>query len=365
MQSSKPIPKEQVEDFMSTTTQSYVDGKIVQTITDGDITHSPSSNIIFDTLASKLDISAYNDRFKGKYSTLSALQLAHTTSNDGDYAIVDAGSGIDALEYIWDTNEGWVKGNSTGATTTDALPEGSTNLYFQTARVLATILTGISFITGGAIVSTDTVLQAFGKIQKQINDLSNVFVPLTRTLTINGTTQNLSANRTFSIPSGGEKAIYSSYPSLGLTSLNTWRTWSRSSSMIGIDSNQLIGTGSSPTITGTTAYADTNYFLVKDCLTLSKMTFSVRENMSSNVTVELFLKSFDLVSGVGRGDETNGQLLIQEVINLGNLGNNFIKDNFTITPHTLNANTALYFFYRITSATGVNIQGVHLKLNFT
>jgi len=54
--------------------------------------------------------------------------------------------------------------------TTDSLAEGVTNFYFTAARVLATVLTGISFATGGAIVSTDTVLQAFGKIQKQITD---------------------------------------------------------------------------------------------------------------------------------------------------------------------------------------------------
>lgn len=150
-----------------------------------------------DALALKLNIADYNDRFKGKYTSLVNLQAAHPTSNDGDYAIVDAGSGTDALEYIWDANEGWVKGNSPGAATTDALPEGSSNLYFTAARVLATVLSGISFATGGAIVSTDTVLQAFGKIQKQINDLSSVFVPLTRTLTINGTTADLSADRTF------------------------------------------------------------------------------------------------------------------------------------------------------------------------
>ncbi len=59
--------------------------------------------------------------------------------------------------------------------TTDALAEGATNLYFTVARVLATVLTGISFATGGAIVSTDTVLQAFGKIQKQINDLGSTY----------------------------------------------------------------------------------------------------------------------------------------------------------------------------------------------
>jgi hypothetical protein len=128
-----------------------------------------------DFLALKLNVTDYNDRFKGKYTSLANLQTAHPTSNDGDYAIVDTGSGTDALEYIWDSNEGWIKGNSPGAATTDALPEGSSNLYFQTARVLATVLTGISFVTGGVIVSTDTVLQAFGKIQKQINDLSTVY----------------------------------------------------------------------------------------------------------------------------------------------------------------------------------------------
>jgi len=58
-----------------------------------------------------------------------------------------------------------------GPANTDTLTEGSTNLYFTTARVLATLLTGISFATGGAIVSTDTVLVAFGKIQKQITDI--------------------------------------------------------------------------------------------------------------------------------------------------------------------------------------------------
>jgi hypothetical protein len=124
-----------------------------------------------DALNLKLNISDYNDRFKGKYTSLANLQSAHPTSNDGDYAIVDAGSGVAAQEYIWDANEGWVLGTNVGATTTDALPEGSVNKYFTTARVLATVLSGISFVTGTAITATDTVLQAFGKIQKQINDI--------------------------------------------------------------------------------------------------------------------------------------------------------------------------------------------------
>ena len=54
-------------------------------------------------------------------------------------------------------------------TTTD-INEGS-NLYFTAARVLSTVLTGISFVTGTVVVSSDTVLVAFGKVQKQITDI--------------------------------------------------------------------------------------------------------------------------------------------------------------------------------------------------
>lgn len=51
----------------------------------------------------------------------------------------------------------------TGSSTTDLLPEGSTNLYFTEPRVLATPLTG--FVSSpGTINSSDTILQAFEKI---------------------------------------------------------------------------------------------------------------------------------------------------------------------------------------------------------
>jgi hypothetical protein len=53
---------------------------------------------------------------------------------------------------------------------TDAVTEGVTNLYFTTARVLETLLSGLSLATGGVIAATDSILIAFGKIQKQITD---------------------------------------------------------------------------------------------------------------------------------------------------------------------------------------------------
>lgn len=123
-------------------------------------------------LESKLDAADYNDRYKGKYTSLANLETDYPTANSGDYAQVDEGEGFNVVSYNWDQEEGWIVGSSSGsgANNTDELPEGSANLYFSTARVLATLLSGISFATGGAIVSTDSILVAFGKLQKQITD---------------------------------------------------------------------------------------------------------------------------------------------------------------------------------------------------
>ena len=92
-----------------------------------------------EALGSKLDASAYNEYFKGKYTSSGALTTAYPTATDGDYAIVDAGTGVDAKEWIWDNEAGWIVGGATGASTTDALPEGSTNLYWTVARFLANL----------------------------------------------------------------------------------------------------------------------------------------------------------------------------------------------------------------------------------
>ena len=53
---------------------------------------------------------------------------------------------------------------------TDAVPEGASNLYFTAARVLTTVLSGLSTATNAVITAADTVLTALGKLQKQISD---------------------------------------------------------------------------------------------------------------------------------------------------------------------------------------------------
>ncbi|WP_405118748.1 hypothetical protein [Pseudomonas leptonychotis] len=148
--------------------------------------------------------------WKGEYATLAALQAAHPTAVPGSSANVDAGVGDPVLRYIWDdSDDEWVAqagsadpitaaqvktlyesnpdtnaytdsektklagvaANATANPNTDSLNEGATNKWFTVARVLAAALTGLSVATGGSVVSTDTVLQAIGKLQKQVTDL--------------------------------------------------------------------------------------------------------------------------------------------------------------------------------------------------
>ena len=51
---------------------------------------------------------------------------------------------------------------------TSEIPENPSALYFTTARVRETVLTGLSLATNAVISATDTVLSAFGKLQAQI-----------------------------------------------------------------------------------------------------------------------------------------------------------------------------------------------------
>ena len=132
------------------------------------------AKLLNDALGLKLDASAYNNYYKGSYSSLGALQSAHPTSTSGCYALVDAGSGQDAQVYVWDAQDGWVLSSSSGSlANTDALAEGSTNLYFTETRVRDTDLAGLSLSVGTDITASDTVLTALGKLQKQSNDLSS------------------------------------------------------------------------------------------------------------------------------------------------------------------------------------------------
>ena len=69
----------------------------------------------------------------------------------------------------------------------------STNLYFTAARVLATVLAGLSTATNAVITATDTVLSALGKLQAQIS--ANV-IAIAGKLTASNNLSDLSNNAT-------------------------------------------------------------------------------------------------------------------------------------------------------------------------
>ena len=139
----------------------------------GDITGTLSDQTdLQDALDLKLDAADYNDRFLGLYASLFDLQAAHPTASAGDYAQVDLGIGTDVIVYAWDVNDAkWAAVGSSAIANTDALPEGSTNLYHTSQRVRDTPLTGFT-ASNAQITATDSVLQAAGKAQGQIDALA-------------------------------------------------------------------------------------------------------------------------------------------------------------------------------------------------
>lgn len=81
------------------------------------------------------------------------------------YIAIDTG-----YQYRWSGSAYIQLVSSPGST--DAVPEGTVNLYFTEGRVRAALLTGLSLVTNAAISATDSVLSAFGKLQKQLTDLA-------------------------------------------------------------------------------------------------------------------------------------------------------------------------------------------------
>lgn len=138
-------------------------------------------------IAGKLDTNAYTNYSKGKYTSLAQLQAAHPTGIYGEYAIVDAGTGQNAKQYIWDDNEGWVLSvDGVSISTTDQLTEGGANLYFTADRVRSVLLSGVVFTTNAAILATDSLLVALGKLQAQINTANTAIAGKEPTITASG-----------------------------------------------------------------------------------------------------------------------------------------------------------------------------------
>jgi len=101
-----------------------------------------SATTLQGNIDTKLDITDYNQHFKGVHLTKAALDAAHPTANAGDSAQVNEVGSTDVVNYSWDVEESiWVNNGTggSGAINTDYLLEGSTNLYWTVARFLANL----------------------------------------------------------------------------------------------------------------------------------------------------------------------------------------------------------------------------------
>ncbi|MDN5289016.1 MAG: hypothetical protein JWR38_5290 [Mucilaginibacter sp.] len=141
--------------------------------------------------------------YVGRYTSSADLQTAHPTGSDGQYATVDAGSGSDAVQYIWDSTDNiWVAGGAgdvasvngqTGEVLllSDDIGEGDTNKYFTAARAIASALTGLGLGDTSAVIAADNIVQAVGKLQAQINDLptESYTLPVATTSVLGGVKQ--------------------------------------------------------------------------------------------------------------------------------------------------------------------------------
>lgn len=102
-------------------------------------------------------------------STITGNQNVAFQDASGTLAFLSDLSAYEPVITAGTVNDYW-RGDKTFRTLDTSVVPENTNLYFTEQRVLDTLLTGL-VVTGGAIVDTDNVLEAFGKAQNQINGL--------------------------------------------------------------------------------------------------------------------------------------------------------------------------------------------------
>ena len=114
------------------------------------------------------------------YGRITGTRAATITGTAGRVTVAngDASAGLPTIDLATVTDVGggalqktafdaYGRKTGTSAATTTDLTEGS-NLYFTAARVLATVLAGLSTATSAVITAADTMLSALGKLQAQI-----------------------------------------------------------------------------------------------------------------------------------------------------------------------------------------------------
>ena len=196
---------------------------------------------------------------------------------------------------------------------TDAVAEGATNLYHTAARVLATALSGLSLATGSAITSSDSVLVAFGKLQKQITDLITTvsgkqptLVSGTNIKSVNGT--SLLGSGDLSIAGGG-----ADWGDIGGTLAD------QTDLQAALDAKAFVAGLPSRTVTasGSVTPADAGHWLI--CNSATPITLTIGAEATATWAVSGILPMFHILQ-IGAGAVT------------------VTGDGFSVTTHALDSN---------------------------
>lgn len=188
---------------------------------------------------------------------------------------------------------------------TDVVPEGASNLYFSSSRVLAAILTGLSTATATAVAATDSVLVAIGKLQAQVSTK----ISGNQTITLSGDATGSGATGiTVSLANSGATA--GSYNNVTVDAKGRVTSGSNASYLT---SNQTITVSGDATGSGSTSIA----------LTLATISNSgtgafnkIAVNGKGLVTGTVAVTQSDITALLGAGSITNAMLANSAVANL-------------------------------------------------
>ena len=165
------------------------DGDIITVSATYIIAESEALNAINTALSA---VQTQSNKYKGNYDNVGALQLAYSSAENGDYAIV-----FDPLAvYAW-KNDGWYDTRSIEDLSNYYTKDESNNLLNQKepkisakgsstsddnyywggrktwqdlfAKARSVTLTGLSTASAAVVSATDTVLTAIGKLQAQVS----------------------------------------------------------------------------------------------------------------------------------------------------------------------------------------------------
>jgi len=154
-----------------TTNLYFTPARVLVTVTAGLSTATNAVITASDTILSALG------KLQKQISDNLTTLTSHTGNTSNPHSVTKTQVGLSNVDNTSDLNkpistatQTALNGKQNTLTNSDGLSEGTTNLYFTGARVLSTLLAGLSTATNAVITASDSVLSALGKLQKQISD---------------------------------------------------------------------------------------------------------------------------------------------------------------------------------------------------